>query len=202
MKAFFRLRITIIFLLLSSKILSQSICLNDLEVRNSIFYYKGVIYSGTYECYDEKGKIREHGFIKNGERDSISNIYNTKGELVAQTYYKNNIFQKQVQYRNAIFSNIMITYKLDSAGNTYEDGLWESYYLNGQIKERRYYNKGEPTGEWTAWDNKGNIGIVTTINGDTVIEKRFQIKNKKRFAIIKYYNYKTLKVLKTEKKEE
>jgi antitoxin component YwqK of YwqJK toxin-antitoxin module len=51
-----------------------------------------------------------------------------------------------------------------SKGNVIDgqpDGYWEWYRIDGIIKRSGYFENGEPIGEWTTYDDKGNIYKVT-----------------------------------------
>jgi antitoxin component YwqK of YwqJK toxin-antitoxin module len=40
-------------------------------------------------------------------------------------------------------------------------GYWEWYRLDGTRKRSGYFDQGEPVGEWTTYDEKGNVYKVT-----------------------------------------
>lgn len=42
------------------------------------------------------------------------------------------------------------------------EGYWEWYRLDGTLKRSGYFDKGEPVGEWTTYDEKGNVYRVST----------------------------------------
>jgi antitoxin component YwqK of YwqJK toxin-antitoxin module len=37
------------------------------------------------------------------------------------------------------------------------DGYWEWFRLDGTRKRSGYFDKGEPVGEWTTYDQNGNV---------------------------------------------
>jgi antitoxin component YwqK of YwqJK toxin-antitoxin module len=41
------------------------------------------------------------------------------------------------------------------------DGYWEWYRIEGIIKRSGNFNNGEPVGEWTTYDDNGNVYKVT-----------------------------------------
>lgn len=41
--------------------------------------------------------------------------------------------------------------------NGQTEGYWEWYRLDGTLKRSGYFEKGEPVGEWTTYDEKGNV---------------------------------------------
>ena len=40
-------------------------------------------------------------------------------------------------------------------------GYWEWFRIDGVIKRSGYFESGEPTGEWTTYDGKGDVYKVT-----------------------------------------
>lgn len=41
------------------------------------------------------------------------------------------------------------------------EGYWEWFRLDGTIKRLGHFANGEPVGEWTTYDQKGNVYKVT-----------------------------------------
>lgn len=41
--------------------------------------------------------------------------------------------------------------------NGQTEGYWEWYRLDGTLKRSGYFDKGEPVGEWTTYDENGNV---------------------------------------------
>ena len=41
------------------------------------------------------------------------------------------------------------------------DGYWEWYRLDGTLKRSGHFKLGEPVGEWTTYDKKGEVYKVT-----------------------------------------
>ena len=41
------------------------------------------------------------------------------------------------------------------------EGYWEWYRLNGTIKRSGYFQRGDPVGEWTTYNDKGEVYKVT-----------------------------------------
>ena len=41
--------------------------------------------------------------------------------------------------------------------NGQPEGYWEWYRLDGTLKRSGHFDKGEPVGEWTTYDAKGNV---------------------------------------------
>lgn len=46
--------------------------------------------------------------------------------------------------------------------NGLSDGYWEWYRPDGTIKRSGYFKLGEPVGEWTTYDEKGEVYKVTS----------------------------------------
>ncbi len=52
------------------------------------------------------------------------------------------------------------------------DGYWEWYRLDGTIKRSGYFDRGEPVGEWTTYDQSGNVYKVSKKTGGHGEESR------------------------------
>jgi antitoxin component YwqK of YwqJK toxin-antitoxin module len=56
--------------------------------------------------------------------------------------------------------------------NGQTEGYWEWYRPDGTLKRSGYFDKGEPVGEWTTYDAKGNVykverkKVVNTANNN------------------------------------
>ncbi len=51
-----------------------------------------------------------------------------------------------------------------SKGKIVEDkaeGYWEWFRIDGTLKRSGYFEKGEPVGEWTTYDEEGKVYKVT-----------------------------------------
>jgi antitoxin component YwqK of YwqJK toxin-antitoxin module len=56
----------------------------------------------------------------------------------------------------ALFEASTDTAELSSYQNGKEHGEWKKVYTSGKIKERRFFEQGQKTGEYTAWWENGN----------------------------------------------
>lgn len=45
--------------------------------------------------------------------------------------------------------------------NDKPDGYWEWYRINGTLKRSGHFSEGDPIGEWTTYDSKGEVYKVT-----------------------------------------
>jgi len=82
--------------------------------------------------------------------------YNEKDvqlQNVAGVYKMNDEPLSGIIYRLA--ENHKDTVAVASFVNGLEDGVWRSYYSNGQLKERRSFNEGKKTGVYEGWWPKG-----------------------------------------------
>lgn len=58
--------------------------------------------------------------------------------------------------------------------NGQTEGYWEWYRPDGTLKRSGYFDKGEPVGEWTTYDAKGNVykverkKVVNTANNEGI----------------------------------
>jgi antitoxin component YwqK of YwqJK toxin-antitoxin module len=182
---------TMIFLIINLiGIKAQTVCLKDLVMKDSVLYFNNKVYNGYYDCYDDNGKLRGHGFINNGQLDSITDYFDKKGELTEKVWYNTNREIKRRIYRKAFFTKLIIDLK-----DNVEDGLWERYYSNGKINEQRHYELGKAVGLWTTWDRKGNILTEINFSVNPIIQKEY---SSTEINII-YFDKESGKILKKEK---
>ena len=123
--------------------------------------------------------------------DRISEYYDKSGNLTEMVWYKENQVVQRRLFKDVTTSKLVITLK-----NGVEHGLWERYFPSGEINERKYYDKGEPTGVWTTWDKKGRIIIENDFTNNPIITKYHGYKNDKHKIIIHYIDKKTKRKLK------
>lgn len=51
------------------------------------------------------------------------------------------------------------------------EGYWEWYRIDGTLKRSGYFHQGEPVGEWTTYDGKGQVyKVVTKKAADTSMD--------------------------------
>lgn len=186
--------LTISLLLFCATCLSgQPVCINDFEIKDFLYWHNGVIYTGNYSCFDNNGTLRSHGYVKDGMLDSITEYYDQNGILTEMIWYKDNQIDQRRLFKNVTTSKLVITLK-----DNYEHGLWERYFPSGQIKERRYYDHGNPTGVWTTWDSRGRIIIENDFMSDTIVTKYHGYKNNRHKIIVHYIDKRTNKKIKKE----
>jgi antitoxin component YwqK of YwqJK toxin-antitoxin module len=189
--------IIIIFLKTVCNCEGQILCIRELEIRDSVFYYNQKKYTGEYLCVDDKGRTALKGFIKEGSLDSLSFVYDEYGQLKAKFQYKEGKVVRSMNCTVGMLYKTCETYKGDVL-----DGVWEKYFINGTIKERRYYEKGEPSGKWTIWDKKGIPFVETTFVGDTIIQITHQYTKKKHIILTEKSLKKRPFIIKRERKVE
>jgi len=126
--------------------------------------------------------------------DSINSYYYTNGKLAITILFKDGKELERCTYSYGFFFNTLITTK-----DNVKHGLWERRFHNGNIKEKRYYYYGQPTGKWAIWDKKGIIIVETSFEGEHIIQKTYQYSKKKKTTIIVESDKKTYKTIKKEK---
>jgi antitoxin component YwqK of YwqJK toxin-antitoxin module len=169
---------------------SQNLFQDEFEIRDSIAYVDGKLYTGMHQFFKD-GILIETAYFKNGIIDSTS-IFNKKGELITQIFFENKIEVRWREYKTTLFAKYIINYNYK---NHEYDGLWECYTFKGELLERRYYNNGKPVGKWVMYDSKGHLMMETFFDENPIVEKTYEIHNKKQTVTIKYIDKNTLKVL-------
>ncbi|MEQ8907784.1 MAG: hypothetical protein RIC95_01205 [Vicingaceae bacterium] len=137
--------------------------------------YKDDLLNGYVKLYSPEGKLESASLYIDGVKQSeeenqadfnIQNTYYGDGSLrsqitynlagkkdgIAKTFKKNGEVEKTEIYRNGYLLSSGI---IDNAG-LYQ-GLWETYYLNGQLKSKGEYLDGKKYGKWSYYFQNGTL---------------------------------------------
>lgn len=131
---------------------------------------------GTGQIYTEAGKLRETAEFKNGQLNGLRHLYNdsTKQIIIVENY-KNNNFEGEYlsyhpngkpkqkgQYVNNKMSGLWNYYYLNgniketvNFKNNVEDGPYKAYHQNGQLKAEGQYENENRQGEWKVYHPNG-----------------------------------------------
>lgn len=90
--------------------------------------------------YYPNGQIKEiTTYNLASQKDGLSTVYNESGEVISSEFYsKDQLLKKGI---------------IDNAG--LEQGIWEFYYLSGELKSKGAYTNGNRTGKWTFYFRNG-----------------------------------------------
>jgi antitoxin component YwqK of YwqJK toxin-antitoxin module len=165
------------FTLYSLNVKSQ-ICLNDLEKQDALYTQNNQPFSGRYTCKNSKGLIVADGFVKNGLLDSISVMYDDNGKIKAKFNYNKGVVINRMICEEDPFYRTCISYKGDIM-----HGVWEKYYKNDSLRERRYYENGEPSGSWTVWDKKQIPFVESYFTADSMFQTTHQYRKHKHIIL-------------------
>jgi antitoxin component YwqK of YwqJK toxin-antitoxin module len=113
--------------------------------------YKNGMEDGVQECFDEQGNITKTLLWKDGEL-----IETTEPELTPYIMYHNN-------------GNVWIKGQRNSKGQ--EEGIWEEFYPNGNIKCRIPYKEDKRDGIMEWFDEQGNITLTRLWKDGKLIEE-------------------------------
>ncbi len=154
--------ITLLVSLFSSPVWSEPITLDDLVVRNDIYYKKF-----TDKPFSGKVSGRSSGILKKGKKVGVWNMYHPNGQLFLKQKYKKGVLNglTEVYYKDGSISD-QINYK-----NGKESGTYEKYRKDGSLIERGVIqlDKNEKTYE-RFWSN-GNLRTRGTLKLDGVFTK-------------------------------
>ena len=156
--------------LISNLTSGQKVCLSNLKLTDSNFYKVDSLFTGDYECFNDNGIRTETGFINKGLLDS-SVIYKTNGEISEILWYIDNKPDTRRLYQSAGTTNLIINLKVIGDKVYIEHGLWERYFLNGQIKEQKFYDNGKSVGLWKSWDSEHRVMTETDFRNNAIIAK-------------------------------
>lgn len=176
----------------------QKVCLCDLDLIDSRLYKGDSIFTGDYECVNDNGVQSETGFIDKGLLDSTI-YYKSNGEIKEIIWYVDNKPDTRRLYQNAGTTNLIINLKIIGQNDYVEHGAWERYFLNGQLKEQKFYDNGKSIGLWKTWDSQGRVMTETDFSVNPIIAKYHGYNKNKHTMIIKYTDKETGKRIKQEK---
>lgn len=124
--------------------------------------------------YDESSNQTAIYFDPDGKRkDGVYKEYFDRGQLKAETHYKDGIkgLQKQF-YENGTFKTAHNNGKvLDENGNLI-NGLHKVYYDNGKIQSEINYTNGEQDGLYKLYYENGQIKIDGKVKGFSLLEHK------------------------------
>lgn len=132
--------------------------------------YKGDKLHGPYKAYFENGQIRAEERYKNNRKIGVCKYWYVNGVQMMEAIYKKghlSNFQFWDKDGKQTAKNgtgvVMFSYPNGkplsqvSYKNCLMHGKWISWYDNGQIAAVYYYDLGKPVGEWSYWDEEGNL---------------------------------------------
>jgi len=125
----------------------------QMERKEGIWYYRGIVYNGRFIDYYYSGKKQGEGNLVNGKVDGVRRMYLQNGNLSLNR-----------NYTNGIAHGLDIEYyddgTLKQKGifiNGKEEGIWEDYYPNGKVKRHSIFKKGELIDSAYTYYSNGNI---------------------------------------------
>lgn len=143
----------------------------------------------TESSSDSLGSLVLQGFeIENDditaiEPDSSVIYYDNTNRPKTKLFFKNGREIKRRQYNYGLLFNIVKT-----THKSLKHGIWEKYYKNGMIKERRFYERGKPVGIWSIWDKKGILFVETNFEKDTVVRRTYQYQKNKKTILVEQFD--------------
>lgn len=117
--------------------------------------------------YHPNGKIKQStSYNLSGKKEGVSNLYDSLGNVLATSFYKNGILVKEgLIDKTGKEQGIWIDYYPDGsirAKGEFKDGnklgKWVYYFQDGSIEQEGFYNKnGQFTGEWRWYYQNGKL---------------------------------------------
>lgn len=141
---------------------SQVLNINDLTIKDSVYYNQNTVYTGAFISYYKNDIIKEKGFIKNGKLDSALTSFDKAGNPLSILIFKEGKTVHQTLY----FPNSNKIKRKTSLQNKNEDGLCTTYYLNGSLQDSGSYAMGKKVGKWTYWNKNGEKNLEIIIHKD------------------------------------
>lgn len=163
--------LSVLFLLNSFSLLSQSTPTNNPNGYNKFYYDNGAISSegfmkdgkpeGYWKNYHKNGKLKIEGNRKNFQLDSIWKFYDEKGRITKSINYK-------VGKKNGVSANYDTLQKVvnsETYVNDIKQGFLRTFYKSGKTKSIMPYDKGKPDGTAYEYSEDSLITSVSVYKG-------------------------------------
>lgn len=105
-----------------------TVCAQQIEVTNGIYYLNNKEYTGKYNEYSGKAKIATYT-VRNGKLNGRVWLYDTTGALKEQRSYHKG----------------------------WKHGVWFMWDIHGQKSARAAYRNDRKHGRWLIWDPQGRL---------------------------------------------
>lgn len=122
--------------------------------------------------YHKNGKIQSLHIYKNKVKSGAWREYNDKGQIISEMFFRNGLIDSTCSNYSYRSHHLItrVTYK-----QGYKNGTEETYYPNGQLKSKVYYNAGfvrKGTEEWLKNGAKiNNDFTIHILENDAVLLK-------------------------------
>jgi antitoxin component YwqK of YwqJK toxin-antitoxin module len=124
----------------------------------SIHRYKEAKQEGIQEEYFPNGSVKQRETLSKGLDQGLFEIYSKPGVPSVRSFYEGGKeIEKKEYYPSGKTQRVM-----HFAQDGKNDGLWESYYENGKLKDHRTYIAGIETGKSADYFENGHLSKFTT----------------------------------------
>ncbi|MFA7326883.1 MAG: hypothetical protein WC121_09480 [Candidatus Kapaibacterium sp.] len=125
--------------------------------------YTRDLQTGEWKSYYENGTISFVGNFEDGELNGVGSYYDSLGTLVESYSYKE--------------GEVSFIYQQDSKGKrniVNGNGLYKTYYENGQLKQVGKVKSGERVDEWKIYHSNGEIfELASIVDNKYIIKEAF-----------------------------
>lgn len=138
------------------------------QLRSSVNFEHGK-QSGPFKLFSDDGQLLEEGMLKNGLRHGPFTVYFPQtGKPARQGTYKMNEYDGELTTWRPDGMKVVQTYK-----NSVANGWQKNYNSQGALMGEIMMKNGRATGEFRAYDSRGNIvqegthedNVVSTVKG-------------------------------------
>lgn len=138
------------------------------QLRSSVNFEHGK-QSGPFKLFSDDGQLLEEGMLKNGLRHGPFTVYFPQtGKPARQGTYKMNEYEGELTTWRPDGMKVVQTYK-----NGVANGWQKNYNSQGALMGEIMMKNGRATGEFRAYDSRGNIvqegthedNVVSTVKG-------------------------------------
>lgn len=137
------------------------------DVPLSVINYTGGRKNGLFRQYYDNGKIQEETWYRDDLKHGLSRWNNKTGQRIAEYNYEDGNFSgiQKTYYENDTLQSVM------NYMNNVLTGESKEYYRNGRIKLSGVYREGLKEGNWTEFNELGNVQRVIKYKAGNEVKK-------------------------------
>jgi antitoxin component YwqK of YwqJK toxin-antitoxin module/tetratricopeptide (TPR) repeat protein len=116
------------------------------------------------KTYDLEGRVRNTGFIENGNQAGEWRRFFADGALREVAHY-DAATGNQVGASELYYANGQLRQRSNFASDGNREGYFEQFYVDGQREQTGFYHLGQPQGVWKSYSANGRLSQQRELNG-------------------------------------
>lgn len=125
--------------------------------------FKDGIPVGEFRYYYPDGKLKTVSLMSNEGKTARTVTYATNGHKIAEGKYSNEKKDSTWKYFSEL-DGVLLSEENYTAGA--KNGVFKTFYPNGNVTEMVHYRDGKKEGEWTQYYEDGKLRFKGTYNKD------------------------------------